>query len=160
MSTFPVHKLIGKYSIALRVYYLYVTFSFIFNLVSNAQVRMFADLIKLYNAAHAYHILYFTFGDKKLLTTEGRRSMYGGEQFYQYAKGIGEGVKSGIDPNSINEYLHERGFSFYECCSSNSSGISGHISPDQQAARYLSQHPFIRPSEVFHSALAIPTGKS
>ena len=95
----------------------------------------------------------FTFSDKKLLSSEGRRSNYGGEQFYQYAKGIGESVQSGYDPSKMKDYLQNYGFAFYNYTDK---ALSGHMTPAQKQKRYLSSHPFIRQSEVFHSALVAP----
>ena len=85
------------------------------------------------------------------MTPEGRKSIYGGEEFFEYAGGIGEKVESGIDPNGIKDYLLTRGFDIYNY--SPRSGLSGHMTPSQKQDMYLSNHPFIVQSEVFHSGL-------
>ncbi len=78
--------------------------------------------------------------------------IYGGQEFYTYANGIGERVQSGLDPSRLKEFLAKRGFSLYTY--SPASGLSGHMKPHQKQEHYLSRHPFIRQSEVFHSCLA------
>ncbi|VEU44827.1 unnamed protein product [Pseudo-nitzschia multistriata] len=114
--------------------------------------KMFASLCTLgQKLLDPAHYLYFTFSDKKLMTPEGRKSIYGGEEFFEYAGGIGEKVESGIDPNGIKDYLLTRGFDIYNY--SPRSGLSGHMTPSQKQDMYLSNHPFIVQSEVFHSGL-------
>lgn len=95
--------------------------------------------------------LYFTFSDKALLTPKGRRRLYGGKEFYEYASGIGEEVRSGLDPRGLEKDLLAWGFVPYEC--DGHRGYSGHMTPRMMQLRYLARHPFVRESEVFHSAL-------
>jgi len=114
--------------------------------------RMFASLRRLnHYGGNSIQYLYFTFSAKAIMTQEGRKQIYGGEEFFEYASEIGEQVKSGLDPSTIDKYLFDRGFApfHYSPCS----GLSGHMTPEQKQEMYLSNHPFIRQSEVFHSCL-------
>jgi len=114
--------------------------------------KIFASLRALtQKVTNPKQYMYFTFSDKHIMTPEGRKKIYGGKEFFEYANGIGEQVKSGIDPTCIDKYLLTRGFMPYHY--SPCSGLSGHMTPKQKQYLYLSQHPFIRQSEVFHSAL-------
>lgn len=122
-------------------------------LSDNSVDKMFASLRSLnQTVTQPEQFLYFTFSDKRILTQEGRQKIYGGKEFFEYANGIGERVQSGIDPTNIEEYLLARGFMLYEY--SPCSGLTGHMTPNQKQEAYLSRHPFIRQSEVFHGCLA------
>lgn len=103
-------------------------------------------------AETAEHYLYFTFSDKLIMDSKNRKNIYGGEEFFYYAQGIGERVRSGIDPNNLKEYLAQRGCLLYDYFPR--TGLSGHMTPNEKQSHYLSHHPFVKQSEVFHSCLA------
>ena len=119
---------------------------------------MFANLCEIHmasstkDAVKAQHYLYFTFSDRLIMESKNRKHLYGGEEFFHYAKGIGERVQSGIDPNNLREYLVQRGFLLYDYFPR--TGLSGHMTPNEKQSYYLSHHPFVKQSEVFHSCLA------
>jgi methyltransferase (TIGR00027 family) len=77
--------------------------------------EIFANLREIHKVTNTAHYLYFTFRDKRIIDEEARKKIYGREEFFNHAAGLGEkGLSNGLDPSRISQYLADRGFTIYD----------------------------------------------